>query len=521
MIKKYNKNSKIPNINLDYLQNLSKVQSEYFEKANKTANEQVKKSKKKFQEKREELKQKTMKNDFSQQEKQKKVQKLTQEILKEAIEPDNKNEEFPEKQIDIMEEQRLNFEKHLPFLRQIKYQNTDERDERKSEKRRKFQVSHIVQILHNFHLNEKSMPIDRFIHYYLGKHREIDNRKNRITISNDIYDTLRWKILINYFYRQLNKQYYGIQIWEEKFRIFQTLNVNTVFSDESIPKNVRCSCPSYLFDLLVTDYGEEEAFQLAKQMNHEAPTFGRVNPLKIPRNELIVKLKEKNIHSLESTTTKFGLVFSKRHDFRSLEEFSEGYFEIQDESSQLTSELVEAKPGDQVMDYCAGSGGKTLAFAHKLEGKGQIYVCDVRKSTLTQAKKRLKRAGIQNVQPLEIGSSTFFDKLKKKINWLLLDVPCSGSGTLRRNPDAKYKIEKEWLEDLINKQREIFENAIKYLRDDGKIVYSTCSILKCENEKQIEYFLKKYDLNLEKTIKNIPENEDSMDGFFAAVLTKK
>jgi 16S rRNA (cytosine967-C5)-methyltransferase len=310
-------------------------------------------------------------------------------------------------------------------------------------------------------------------------------------------------------------------MWTEKFQIFQTMNVDTILLDEEIPKNVRISCPSHLYDLMVEDYGEEIAFNLARQMNFEAPTFGRINPMKTNRDYLMRKLEEKKIRVYESDRTEFGIRFTKRYDFRSLDEFNNGLFEIQDESSQLTSSLVLANPGDQVMDYCAGSAGKTLAFAHRLEGKGQIYVCDVRKSVLLQARKRLKRSGIQNSQPLEIGKSPMFEKLNKKIDWLLLDVPCSGSGTLRRNPDAKYKIDKEWMEGLCTLQREIFDNAFKYLKDSGKIVYSTCSILKCENQKQIEYFVKKYNLKVERTLQNFPTSKGSMDGFFATVLSKK
>ncbi len=184
---------------------------------------------------------------------------------------------------------------------------------------------------------------------------------------------------------------------------------------------------------------------------------------------------------------------------------------MQDEGSQLIAELIEAKSGDHVLDFCSGSGGKTLAFAPNMKGKGQIYLYDNRLWILQEARKRLRRAGVQNAQ---------FALPRKKVDWVLADVPCSGTGTLRRNPEAKWKIDEKMIARLVQAQRAIVKEAFFYLKPGGKFVYATCSLLPEENEGQVSYFLKSYPLFLERVLKLLPE-EEGMDGFFAAVFKKE
>ena len=193
-------------------------------------------------------------------------------------------------------------------------------------------------------------------------------------------------------------------------------------------------------------------------------------------------------------------------------------FEIQDEASQLIAALVEAEPGQHVLDYCSGSGGKTLAFAHRLDKKGQIYLHDIRPAILEQARKRLKRADIQNAQPLPAGHANL-KKLRKKMDWTFVDAPCTGTGTLRRNPDQKWKFSSELLNRLLGEQRTIFERALSYVKPGGKIIYATCSMLAQENEDQVEHFLKTYDLKLAHPPFSSLPAPGAMDGMFAAVFT--
>jgi 16S rRNA C967 or C1407 C5-methylase (RsmB/RsmF family) len=200
-----------------------------------------------------------------------------------------------------------------------------------------------------------------------------------------------------------------------------------------------------------------------------------------------------------------------------MEEFKNGLFEVQDEASQLVSFLLDAKPGQQVLDFCSGSGGKTLGFAHKLSARGQIYLHDIRDYVLGEAKKRLKRAGIQNAQVLYFNDPKK-SRLKKTMDWVLVDAPCSGSGTLRRNPDMKWRFNPSSIENLEQEQRQIFTEALSYVKPGGKIIYATCSILPQENQDQVNYFLSKFPLKLlQAPLETFPV-DGGMDGFFAAVF---
>ena len=185
----------------------------------------------------------------------------------------------------------------------------------------------------------------------------------------------------------------------------------------------------------------------------------------------------------------------------------------------MLAQLIQVKPGQQVLDYCAGSGGKTLAFAPMMQGKGQIYVHDIRPFALQEARKRLKRAGVQNHQIL-LPTSPHLAKLKKKMNWVLVDTPCSGTGTLRRNPDMKWKFDEEMLARLVGQQRMIFEKALSFLHPNGRIVYATCSLLKEENQAQVNHFLTTYSLAVEDDLFQTLPTLGGMDGFFGVVLKR-
>jgi 16S rRNA C967 or C1407 C5-methylase (RsmB/RsmF family) len=184
----------------------------------------------------------------------------------------------------------------------------------------------------------------------------------------------------------------------------------------------------------------------------------------------------------------------------------------------MVADVVDAKPKERVLDYCSGSGGKTLAIAAKMGGTGELYLHDVRPRTLLEAKQRLKRAGVQNAQVLERGHPTL-KKLVGKMDWVLVDVPCTGTGTLRRNPDQKTKIDAQMLEELVTKQRMIVTEALQYLKPTGKLVYATCSLLPQENQSQVEHFLQTLPLQLEKPPLHLLPNAEH-DGFFSAVFTK-
>ena len=371
-----------------------------------------------------------------------------------------------------------------------------------------FRQYHLLNILNAGQFPE--IPIDVYLKKYFHAHKAL-GPKDRKFLSESIYGMIRWRGLLDHLSNFSAS-------WQDRFEIFSNIDPINYLEDATIPLHRRLSCPQFLFDLLSKHYGEDKAIRLCLAFNEAAPTTIRINPLKISREELFEKWSKEFSIALTSYSM-LGIHFQKKINFSALPDFKNGLFEVQDEGSQLIATLIDAKPGNLVLDYCAGAGGKTLAFAHKLDQKGQIYLHDIRPSALLNAKKRLKRAGIQNAQILPF-DSTYKNCLKKKMNWVLLDVPCSGSGTLRRNPDLKWKLSLETIQRLREEQRKIFEQAIEYLHPEGRIVYATCSILPEENQEQLTYFQKHYSLAIDKPpFESLPE-KNAMDGFFAAVLRR-
>ncbi|MBX7067241.1 MAG: RsmB/NOP family class I SAM-dependent RNA methyltransferase [Parachlamydiales bacterium] len=344
-------------------------------------------------------------------------------------------------------------------------------------------------------LTEK--PLDLTLSNYFREHKSIGARDRR-TIGETLYQMVRWKSLIDHFCPE------GIPY--QRLNAYKNLDRNA----KGVPEHAKLGIPPFLFDRFTQAFGGEKAKDLCRILNTEAPTTIRVNLIKTTPELLMERWKEK-FNLARCNDAGAGIQFKKREPLFALPEFKEGLFEVQDEGSQLVSDLIEAGPGDQVLDYCSGSGGKTLAFAHKMLGKGQIYLHDIRPWVLLEARKRLKRAGIQNAQ---------FVLPKTPVDWLLADVPCSGTGTLRRNPDAKWKIDGEMVDRLILQQRQIVKDCLKYLKPGGRFVYATCSILPEENEMQARYFIENHQLVLEKQLSFLPE-ENGKDGFFAAVLKKQ
>lgn len=368
-----------------------------------------------------------------------------------------------------------------------------------------FPEHHLFQILRRF--ENQYLPLDLFLSQYFRAHKQLGSKDRRF-ITQAVYGMSRWQSLLDHLVE-------GHPSWEKRYSLFRCFHPDQFRYVNTIPLHIRISFPEELFNLLVEDYGEEKAVRLCQICNTEAPLTIRVNPLKTSRDELLLKWEA--FEPLPTQHSPLGIRFKNRIPLTTLPEFREGHFEIQDEASQCAAELVKVKSGEQVFDFCAGSGGKTLAFAHRMKNRGQIYLHDIRTYILDQAKKRLKRAGIQNVQFIH-PKHPHLKMLKKKMDWVLVDAPCSGTGTLRRNPDQKWKFSYALLNRLVGQQRIIFEQALSYVKPGGHIVYATCSLLHGENEKQLAHFLKTYPLKMAgDPFVSIPAYGE-MDGFFAVCL---
>lgn len=371
-----------------------------------------------------------------------------------------------------------------------------------------FREHHLLSLLEIY--EKESLPLDLIIHRYFKEHKALGS-KDRGYIAETIYGIVRWKGLLDYLCE-------NPVTWEKRLRLFEDPNFNTYKNNPSIPLPIRVSFPQALFERIVHSYNEQEAIELCLVSNTPAPTTIRINPLKTTREFLLQRWQA--LYEISPCPhSELGIIFHKKIHFYSLQEFKDGLFEVQDEGSQLLSLLVNPCPGDLILDYCAGSGGKTLAFAHRTQQKGQIFLHDVRPHVLQEARKRLRRAGVQNAQWV-IAEDPKLKKLKKRMDWVVVDAPCSGTGTMRRNPDMKWQFTEEMLKRLVGQQRTIFEKALSYLKPSGRIMYGTCSILKEENEEQLAHFLKTYDLQVEgEVFKSLP-SEGGMDGFYGVIMKR-
>jgi len=203
--------------------------------------------------------------------------------------------------------------------------------------------------------------------------------------------------------------------------------------------------------------------------------------------------------------------------------FKNGFFEVQDASSQLVAAMLDVKPGQRVVDTCAGAGGKSLHLAALMENKGQLIAMDIYGSKLKELKRRARRNGAHNIEPREITSTKVFKKLYGSADRVLIDAPCTGLGVIRRNPDTKWKMQPEFLDKITKTQQEILRSYSKILKPGGKMVYATCSILPQENLDQVKSFLssdegKEFSLISDK---KIYASKSGYDGFYMALLEKK
>lgn len=334
-----------------------------------------------------------------------------------------------------------------------------------------FREYHTSIILKKF---DFKLPLDRFLQRYFRANKAIGS-KDRKVISESVYSAIR--------------------------------------SAGQQEADAETQFPYLLLEKIIESHGITQGKEICFASNQRAPATIRVNLLKTSSREFLIE-RWQNLYAIQACQrSPLGISFSEHIHFANLPEFAEGLFEVQDEGSQLIAALVQSKPKQHVLDFCAGAGGKTLAFAPAMNNSGQIYLHDIRVHALSIARRRCQRAGIQNIQ---FGLP---QKQTPSMDWVLCDVPCSGVGTLRRNPDLKWKFSLDLLNRLIEQQRQIVKEAYKYLSSSGRLVYATCSLLKEENQQQTQFFCQSLNLCIEKELQ-IVTGENNMDGFYGVVLKK-
>ena len=299
----------------------------------------------------------------------------------------------------------------------------------------------------------------------------------------------------------------------------------------------RYSIPKWLWQKMITQYGLDEASNLAQALLTKAPFDLRVNQVRTSRQQILAELISEGIEAKATSLSPLGVRIKENFGLQKHKLFLEGHIEVQDEGSQILAQLVDAKRGHMVVDFCAGAGGKTLALGAMMNNRGRLYAFDVSAKRLERLKPRLKRSGLSNVQTQLIGSEKDprIQRLAGKIDRVLIDAPCSGLGTLRRNPDMKWRQSETDISSLTDKQLRILSAASKLVKKDGLLIYGTCSILRDENESVIENFMaeqrgkfelvdaaqslgiKGIDSQNTPYLKLLP-NTHGCDGFFAAIL---
>ena len=263
------------------------------------------------------------------------------------------------------------------------------------------------------------------------------------------------------------------------------------FRSEAAPPAVRAELPDWLWNRLATVVGDGEALALACGMLDPAPMDLRVNALKATRDEVIERLRADGLACGPTPYSPFGIRLDAKPQINRNTLYEQGLVEVQDEGSQLLACLLAPRRGEMVVDFCAGAGGKTLALGAMMKNAGRLYAWDVSPKRLSGLEPRLARSGLSNVHPVAIASENDVRarRLAGKIDRVLVDAPCSGFGTLRRNPDLKWRFGEKDIAELAAKQARILAGASRLLKPGGRLVFATCSVLREESEAVAESFL--------------------------------
>lgn len=307
-----------------------------------------------------------------------------------------------------------------------------------------------------------------------------------------------------------------------------------------MPDHVRYECPEWMWPQLAEAYGERLP-ELLLSLQHAAPLDLRVNTLKADRKKLLKEMVETGWQVEETPYAPHGLRLHARPNLNAHPALQNGDVEIQDEGSQLIGLLADAQPGMRVLDFCAGAGGKSLAMAAAMDNKGRIIACDVAASRLKRSALRFRRAGVHNieVQALASENDPWLKRHKGTFDRVLVDAPCSGTGTWRRNPESRWRQLGPALDELTDLQQSILVSAARLVKPGGRLIYATCSLLPRENGLQIDRFLKDhYDFSLlpvsevwQALLPSQPQPstgdtlslnplDHGTDGFFAAILLR-
>jgi 16S rRNA (cytosine967-C5)-methyltransferase len=401
------------------------------------------------------------------------------------------------------------------------------------------------------------LPADRFLSRYFFQNRKKVGSRDRRFLSETVYGAFRHKSFLEAWFEKAKPR--PILSEQERAELFCLLAASKeglvtqqdfcgafglsekIFSN--LQKHVLPECkeprsreemlallysfPVWLVERWTRKIGVVETEKLLAFFLQRPALVLRANSLKISREKLVDMFRRRGIEADKTPESRDGVILKDRRNVLETVAFQDGWFEIQDEGSQLVCQKMEARPGENIWDVCAGGGGKSLSLAAMMGNKGRIVATDLRAYKLEELKKRAKRAGVFNIFPAELGRMGELAAAQKGFDKILVDAPCSGTGTLGRNPDAKWKISEAWFERLQGEQAGIIEKALPYLKKNGKLYYATCSIEESENEGTVERILAGHP---ELSLVPCGENGETFfklwppvsgtDGFFLAVMEK-
>lgn len=368
---------------------------------------------------------------------------------------------------------------------------------------------------------------DKVLERLFKQHPQWGSRDRRF-VAEMVYDSVRYYRLLSTLAQSETNFWYmsGILLCLKNSPLPEWPDFKHLYPDQIIKQhtllkgqfNIIESYPDWLSQLCEKELGTDVWQTEARAMNQTAEVVLRVNTLKTDKATLINALAADGIETEELENFPSALKLKKRQNIFSNKRFKEGHFEIQDAGSQRISEFMNPKPGQTVIDACAGGGGKTLHLSALMRNKGKIISMDVEAWKLENLKKRARRGGVSNVETCLIENDTI-NRFREKADMLLLDVPCSGLGVLKRNPDAKWKLTNESIERTKLTQHQILNDYQHMLKPGGVLVYSTCSLLPSENEQQVEEFLARYpEFTYESSLHLLPS--EGFDGFYMCRMLK-
>ena len=343
-------------------------------------------------------------------------------------------------------------------------------------------------------------PADRVVSDFFRANRALGQRE-RHTLAETTYTVLRQRLLYQHLAQSGKgemERRLAVLAWQGNEGFLraalsepeqQWLAQVQAVDRNALPEKLRHNLPEWLADTLKAQLGDE-FWPLVESLNDSAPLDLRVNTFKAKREDVAKALADARIDAQPTPYSPWGLRVQGKPALNKLDVFTRGDVEVQDEGSQLLSLLTDPKRGEMVVDFCAGAGGKTLALGAAMRNTGRLYAFDTSGHRLAALKPRLARSGLSNVYPAQIAHERDerIKRLAGKIDRVLVDAPCSGLGTLRRNPDLKWRQSPESIEELRVKQAAILASAARLVKPGGRLVYATCSVLEQENESIVTEF---------------------------------